>query len=159
MRSLTPWLAAACLAATAVQAAPAARSEAADRAAIERLHDEDVAATITNNADELKKLWDPDAVRLHAGGPPEVGLATIYADDSRRESANTGKTLSYAAHVKDVQIVGDWAIEWGVFEASFRPAADKPVQTLAGKQLRVLKRQPDGSWKFARVMTLIDPAN
>jgi hypothetical protein len=45
-------------------------------------------------------------------------------------------------------IVGDWAFEWGYF--SYKESANaKPGR---GKVLRVLKLQPDGSWKFARVI-------
>lgn len=36
--------------------------------------------------------------------------------------------------------------------ANDQDSATQPVQTPHGNLLRVLKRQPDGSWKFARVM-------
>jgi ketosteroid isomerase-like protein len=156
MRGLTPCLAAICLAAGVAQAAPAARSEAADRAAVERLHAQDVAATLSDDAEQLKALWDADAVRLQQGIPAEVGRAKIFADDSSNLAKNHGHILSYAAHVQDLQISGDRAIEWGVFEASARTSADAPVQTVSGKQLRALKRQPDGSWKFTHVMVVLD---
>ncbi len=35
-----------------------------DRAGIERLHQQDAAATLSDKADELAKLWDNDAVRI-----------------------------------------------------------------------------------------------
>ena len=35
-----------------------------DRAGIERLHQQDMVATLSDKADELAKLWDNDAVRL-----------------------------------------------------------------------------------------------
>ena len=35
----------------------------ADRAAIERLHEQDKDATLSDSADQLAKLWDKDAVR------------------------------------------------------------------------------------------------
>ena len=82
--------------------------------------------------------------------------AAIYANDKRWEvDPKRGHTLSYKADVKDLQISGDWAFEWGYFTVSFRDSTGKTVN-LRGKQLRVLKRQADSSWKFARVMALID---
>jgi hypothetical protein len=54
-----------------------------DRMAIERLHQQDIAATLTDDADQLAKLWDEEAVRLQSGAPAEVGKATIYANDKR----------------------------------------------------------------------------
>jgi ketosteroid isomerase-like protein len=132
-------------------------SSQGDRAGIERLHQQDVQATLSGKADELAKLWDSEAVRLQEGGPAEVGRAAIYADDKRWEaSANRGQPLSYNAEVKDLQIIGDWAFEWGYFTASYKEGATGKTVALSGKQLRVLKRQPDGSWKFVRVMSLID---
>jgi ketosteroid isomerase-like protein len=121
-----------------------------DRAAIEELHRLDVQTTLTDKADELAQLWDEDAVRLQPGSAPEISKAVIYADDKHWETDNKGsKTICYEAEIKDVQIAGDWAFEWGYF--SYRDSAEpKPGR---GKVLRVMKRQPDGSWKFARVMS------
>src|SRR5215469_17165418 len=44
--------------------AAARDSSDADRAAIERLHQEDKEATLADSADQLAKLWDKDAVRF-----------------------------------------------------------------------------------------------
>ena len=129
----------------------------ADRRAIEQLHQQDVQATLSDKADELAQLWDRDGVRLQRGTAAEVGRDTIYAADKRWEAANTGHTISYKPDVKDIQIVGGWAFEWGYFEASFTKAANAAPETVRGKQLRILKRQADGSWKFARVMVVTDP--
>ena len=63
--------------------------------------------------------------------------------------------LTYVSDIKDVQIVGDWAFEWGYASGSYRDAAGK-IFNIRGKQLRIMKRQPDGEWKFARMMGVID---
>jgi ketosteroid isomerase-like protein len=128
-----------------------------DRIAIERLHQQDVQATLTDDADQLAKLWDEDAVRLQAGAPAEVAKATIYSNDKRwQANLHGGRTLSYKPDLKDLQIVDGWAFEWGIFEVIYRESEHGKEATLHGKVLRVLKRQADGSWKFARVMALID---
>jgi len=115
---------------------------------IERLHQQDVEATLSDKADDLAKLWDNEAVRIQPGRPAEIGKAVIYANDKHWEANGGGPTLCYKPEIKDVQIVGDWAFEWGYF--SYKETAhDEPVR---GKVSRVMKRQPDGSWKFARVM-------
>jgi ketosteroid isomerase-like protein len=133
-----------------------ARNEQQDRAAIERLHKLDVETTLTDKADELAKLWDQDAVRLMAGHAAEVGKAVIYADDKEWEqSKDRDHMLTYVSDIKDVQIVGDWAFEWGYASGSYRDVAGK-IFNIRGKQLRIMKRQPDGEWKFARVIGVID---
>ena len=62
------------------------------------------------------------------------------------------KVLKYAPVITEVQIVdGSWAIEVGTFDATFRTSAkDQPV-SVSDKGVRVLKKQADGSWKFAVV--------
>jgi len=73
----------------------------------------------------------------------------IYADDKREEAkSGGGQNVCYHAEIKDLQIAGDWAFEWGYF--SYKKSAN--IKPGRGKVLRVIKRQPDGSWKFARVI-------
>ena len=50
---------------------------ATDKAAIELLHQLDVAVTLTDKADELAKEWDSEAVRIQPGRPAEIGKAAI----------------------------------------------------------------------------------
>jgi ketosteroid isomerase-like protein len=45
-----------------------------------------------------------------------------------------------------------WAVEWGYFDASYRETPTSEIKRLQGRMLRVLRRQPNGEWKFARVM-------
>ena len=139
------------LAASAAIAALAYQNNSAEqtRIGIEQLHQLDVEATLSDKADELAKLWDSEAVRIEPGRAAEVGKPEIYANDKRWESkADRPKTLCYKSEIKDVQIAEDWAFEWGYF--SYKDSSNpKPMR---GKVLRVMKRQADGSWKFARVI-------
>src|SRR5437868_13476262 len=82
---------------------------------IERLHQQDIEATLSGKADDLAKLWDSEAVRIQPGRPAEIGKAMIYANDKDWEAKGGGPTLCYKPEIKDVQIAGDWAFEWGYF--------------------------------------------
>src|SRR5437773_4737159 len=131
------------LAASAAIAALAYQNNSAEqtRIGIEQLHQLDVEATLSDKADELAKLWDAEAVRIQPGGPAEVGKATILANDKRWEaSKGRARTLCYKPEIQDLQIVGDWAFEWGYFSYS---DSSNP-KAMRGKVLRVIKRQPDG---------------
>jgi hypothetical protein len=102
-------------------------------------------------AAELAKLWDGEAVRIQPGSPAEIGRAVIYADDRHSEaSSGRARTLCYKPEVQDLTIAGDWAFEWGYF--SYRHSANP--KAVRGKMLRVIRRQPHRSWKFARVIGL-----
>ena len=129
----------------------------ADRAAIERLHQQDKEATLSDSADQLAKLWDKDAVRFPMDRPAEIGAATIYADDKRWEmSSGRERDLCYDLEVQDIQIAGDWAFEWAY--GSLKTSKDGKVSIQYAKLMRVMKRQPDGTWRFARVMALLAPS-
>jgi hypothetical protein len=78
-------------------------------------------------AKAAQRLWDNDAVRLQAGGPAEVGKTKIYTDDKQWEhDPKRSRRLSYKPEVKDVQLVGDWAFEWGYFTASVQDIPGTP---------------------------------
>lgn len=137
----------------AVQAAVKRHVQGADQAGIEELHRKDVAATLASDPKLLAELWTDDAVRLQPGEPAEVGLAEIRKNDQKQLAEHAGaKVLSYRPEIKDVQIAGDWAFEWNDFEASYKESPDGKTVSLHGKALRVLKKQSDGTWRFARMM-------
>jgi ketosteroid isomerase-like protein len=138
--------------------AGAGDSSDADRAAIERLHQEDKEATLADSADQLAKLWDKDAVRFPAGGPAEIGAAVINADDKRWEmSSGRERTLCYDIEIQDVQIAGDWAFEWGYLSGKSSKGGGKE-SIFYGNVMRVMKRQSDRTWRFSRVMVLPAPS-
>jgi hypothetical protein len=49
----------------------------ADLAAIEKVHQEDIEATLTQDAKGLIDLWAEDAVAFYPGSPPAVGKQAI----------------------------------------------------------------------------------
>src|SRR5215469_4106197 len=128
-----------------------------DMIEIERLHEQDKVATLADSADQWAKIWDKEGIRFSADRPAEIGAAVIYADDKQWEmSGGRERTLCYDMEIQDVQIAGDWAFEWGYF--SGKSAKGDKVSIFYGKGMRVMKRQPDGTWRFARVMSLLAPS-
>src|ERR1700720_1402600 len=121
--------------ATSLPGEPSPPAESSqDKLAIERLHQQDIAATLTDNADELAKLWDENAVRLQANAPAEVSKAVIYAHDKHwHESLHGGKTLSYKPEIRDLQIVDGWAFEWDTFEVTYKESERAKPATIHGK--------------------------
>jgi len=61
----------------------------ADLAAIEKLHEEDIAATLSRDPVALTDLWTDDAIRLGPGQPAEVGKQAIR-ESNERWSARPG---------------------------------------------------------------------
>jgi len=115
------------------------------------------ATTAPGDPKLLANLWTEDAVRINPGGRVEVGRAAIRAADERTTVRHPqGQVLTYVPTIKDLRITGEWAFEWGTFNASYRDSAAAEVQKVKGTVLRVLRKQPDGTWKFARVMTQVE---
>ena len=127
----------------------------ADLAAIEKFHQQDIAATLSRDPVALTDLWTDDAVRLGPGPPAEVGKQAIR-ESNERQTANKGfKVLSYVPETKDFTFLdGGWAVGWRNFTASY---VDSPggeakqirgtvllvIQEATGRQLEMLPRDGD----------------
>ena len=128
-------------------------ARAADLAAIQRLHQADIDATMTQDLSALTTLWSDDAVNLGFPGPPVVGIKAMKeAYEKFKKDYPEFQVLRYANEMKQVQIAGDWAIEISDSEATFKMSAKgDPVIVQRTRGMRLLKRQSGGSWKFAVV--------
>jgi ketosteroid isomerase-like protein len=127
-------------------------ARAADLAAIEKLHKADVDATMTQDLGALTTLWSEDAINLGFPGPPVVGIKAMREAYEKVKIAYPDfKVLKYAPEITDVQVVDGWAIEVGNFEATYKMSAKDDPVSVNDKGMRLLKRQSDGSWKFALV--------
>jgi len=121
-----------------------------DVAGIEKLRQQDMAATLSLDSVALTDLWTDDAVRLSPGQPAEVGKQAIR-ESNKRWSARPGfKVLSYVPETTDLAMLDGWAVEWGNFTGSYVESAGGEVKQIRGNRLTVLKRLPDGSWKYFR---------
>jgi uncharacterized protein (TIGR02246 family) len=124
----------------------------ADLAAIGKLHKADVAATLPQDPAAMTALFSDDAVNLQFPGGPVVGTKAMKeAYVKFRADYPDFQVLKYVPNIKEVQIVDGWALEVISGTSTFRTSAKDAPVTVEGKSMRVLERQPDGSWKFALV--------
>ena len=140
-------------------AAPAGsnRGRDADLAAIEKLHQQDIAATLSRDPVALTDLWTDDAVRLGPGQPADVGKQAIRESNARWSARPAFNVLTYVPETKDLTILDGWAVEWGYFTASFAESPGGEPRQIRGTSLMVLKKLPDGTWKCFRGMgTVVD---
>ena len=138
------------------QVSERAAAHAQDLAAIERLRQQDIAATIAGDVEAIGETWIDDVVLLSAGQEAQVGKQAILA--LRRKVGGPGfRVTSYVPEVKDTTITADgWAFQWGVLTASYvLPGGEE--KRVRMNLLHVLKKQADGSWKAAVGMTNAAP--
>jgi ketosteroid isomerase-like protein len=127
-------------------------THAADLTGIEKLRKADIDATLTQDPTALNTLWSDEGVNLQVPGAPVVGIKALkeFYEKFRVEHPEF-KVLKYSPDFRDLQIVDVWAIEVVDANATFKMSAKDDSVTVQQKLLRVLKRQSDGSWKFALV--------
>src|SRR6266508_3614754 len=124
----------------------------ADLAGIEKLHKQEIAATLSRDTVALTDLWTDDAVRLTQGRPTEVGKRAIRESNERWSALPGVKVLSYVPETKDLAILDGWAVEWGYITGSYVESPGGEVKQIRGTRLMVLKKMPNGSWKCFRGM-------
>ncbi len=137
-------------------AAESDKERAADLAAIEKLYQQDIAATLARDPAALTDLWTDDAVRL-GGGQAEVGKKAIRESNERQTANKDFKVLSYVPETKDLTFLdGGSAVVWRSFTASYVASPGGEAKQARGTVLMVLKKLPDGSWKCFRGMGMKD---
>ena len=133
-------------------ARPSSPTGTNEAAAIETLHQQDIAATLSRDPAALVHLWTDDAIRLSPGQPADIGKQAIRETDERRWALQGVKVLSYVPDVRDVTILDGWAVEWGHFTGSYLESPSGGAKQMRGTVLAVLKKLPDGTWKYFRRM-------
>ena len=124
-----------------------ADKKAQDMAGIEKLHTQEIAATLSRDTVALTDLWTDDAVRLIQGRPTEVGKKAIRESNERWSALPGVKVLSYVPETKDLAILDGWAVEWGYITGSYVESPGGEAKQISGARLMVLKKMPNGGWK------------
>jgi hypothetical protein len=127
---------------------------ATDRVAIDKLHQEDIDVTLTQDPKGILDVWDEDGVRIRPDGAAVVGKKAIEVDNAKFRAAYPEfKVVKYAPDVEHfvLAVADGWAVEVGTTAAVFKMTGKDEPTNVQDKGMRLLKRQADGSWKFAMV--------
>jgi uncharacterized protein (TIGR02246 family) len=130
-----------------------------DQSQIRSLSQAWIEAMRAKDIDRLLSMIIDDAVFLPPGSPPVRGhdevkkmLGTFFSRCHPEQSIAIG----------EIQICGDWAFTWGAETMKATPVNGGSPLTMRGHGLSILRRQKDGSWKFAwgiNNLTLMAPAS
>ena len=130
-------------------------THAADLAAIEKVHQEEIEVTLTQDPKGLIELWSEDGVQFNPGSPPAVGKQAIAAEHEKFRSQYPGlKVFSYTSKYKNLQVEDGLACEWFEKKGEYKLSPESPLATWHATGLQVLKRQSDGSWKGVMVFPI-----
>ena len=132
-------------------------SNSDDYAQIEELHKKDMKAAKEGDFETLSSLMTDDCIIIPPNEEPLRGKKTIQENLKKQlEQQKNYKVTEYIHSFEEVKIIGEWAYEWGAYRGTVVPAAGGEPITESGKLFRILKRQPDGSWKVARAIWNVD---
>jgi uncharacterized protein (TIGR02246 family) len=118
----------------------------ADEAAIRNLHNQIAAAS---NAGDITALHTDDAIWMPPNEPALVGKEAIR---TWAQSLFEQFTVEETVTTEEIQVAGDWAFLRGTYTFAVTPKAEGEPQKETGNCFHIVQRQPDGSWKYTRLM-------
>lgn len=122
-----------------------------ERAGIEALRRRDAEASLRLDGEALASLWTEDAVALAPGKPPIRGREAMRAGLAGVTAAREAlEVLDYREDFEETLVFGDTAVEWGAISGSERDRKTGAVTASRFHVMRILRRQPDGSWRVHR---------
>jgi uncharacterized protein (TIGR02246 family) len=117
--------------------------------AIRRVIAATAAANNAGDVDAWVALFAPDFVYMAPGAP------AVSTRDALVAVARAGfiHTASIRIEPVEIQLMGDWAFARTAVSGSVVIRGSGNTVTVDNKQLVVYRRQPDGQWKIARLIT------
>jgi ketosteroid isomerase-like protein len=128
-----------------------------DLRAIEALNQHDVDAVLAGDTQAIASQWTDDFVVLSSRATVRGKAANIAIVAASADQMKAFEPVDYTVDFEEVIVTGEYAFEWGTYRGSVRPRAGGAATPFQGTLLRILRRQPDGSWKMHRTMMTNNP--
>jgi ketosteroid isomerase-like protein len=120
----------------------------ADAAAVRLVFEESTAA-LNAGATAILEFTTEDAVVMYAGEPAAIGKEAIRA---RQQAFRDQFTFEEIRFVDEVVVSGDWAFVRWAGTGTVTPKDGGEPGEFNRKGITLYQRQPDNSWKGARVI-------
>ena len=128
-------------------------SRAEDIAAIRRLAEDWQKAWELGDADALAALYADDPVLMPQNQPEVLGREAIHA---LYKSVLDEYAVEGEGRILEIEVAGDWAFYRSRYTLTATPHAGGEALKDNGKCIFILRRQPDDSWKIARLIVNSD---
>ena len=130
-------------------AAPQTDSRAADTAALRELHDQLTRAQNAGNASAFEELFASDVLVFPPDGSVIAGRQALIIFN--REFFNRSRTI-FDNKSREMVVSGDWGFDRGTYRYTETPRAGGPTVVTEGNYLWLAQREPDGVWRYARII-------
>ena len=130
--------------------------EEAAKAAIAKLHDQEMAAYSAGDINAIENLFTDDIKIMPPNKPAVTGKAALrtWAENLYSMFNIQGEYTS-----SDLTLAGDWAFERLTFNMTRTPVSGGESIQETGKCIHIYKRQADGSWRIAQdIWNMDNPA-
>ncbi len=119
----------------------------ADVEAINSLRDEFIALDNASDAAGLASLYTNDAVLMP---PNEAAVTGNQAIESWFQTTFDQFTTEFTVASEELEVVGDWAFDWGAYMTALTSKAGGEATEDRGKYMVILRKQVDGSWRIVK---------
>lgn len=121
----------------------------ADIEAIRQVDDRMVEATNSGDIEAWLAVYTEDTVVMPPNEPVVVGRDAVRAWAQQMfDQLDMEDTVS----IQEIQVAGDWAFMRATYNFRTTPKAGGESMEVTGKYLAIFSRQPDGSWRLARLV-------
>ncbi|MGB6865834.1 MAG: DUF4440 domain-containing protein [Candidatus Aminicenantaceae bacterium] len=118
----------------------------ADVEAIKNLRAQYMVSQDAGDAEGCVSYWDEDGALMPPNEPSVVGKESLL---SWYQTAFDHVKIDFKVSFDQIEVADDWGFVRGGYEGAIIPKPEGEPIPDKGKYLEILKRQPDGSWKFA----------
>ena len=118
----------------------------ADISAVKEFGNQYAVACNTGDLDLYISLWTDDGVQMPPDTPAAIGKEQIRA---RMKPLFDQFIMEISLSIEEVRVAGDWAFGRCTYTISTTPKKGGETVKRSGKDLHILERQADGSWKIA----------
>ena len=121
----------------------------ADSEPVRQAIQELVAATVAGDPEAYAGCFTEEAIMMVPNAPSVVGKEAIQAS---LEATLALYDTEWTNTIEEIVMAGDWAFERSSYRWTLRPKGEAEPLDEVGKILAVWHRDPDGSWRRARIM-------
>ena len=118
----------------------------ADIEAIKNLRAQYMISQDAGDVEGCVSYWSDDGVLMPPNEPSVVGKEALL---SWYQNAFDHVKIDFTVSYEQIEVAGDWGFARGEHEGTIIPKPEGEPIPDKGKLLEILRRQPDGSWKFA----------
>ena len=126
-------------------------NQEADNKAVIKVLDDYGEFNLAGDAKSWAELHATDVVKLRQDKPPLTSWDELY--EGKLKTNAKRKVVGWDLEIKEIEILGDRAYTWGVYEVELQFIESGDTVRANGKFLTLYRKEPDGRWVITHDMS------